>query len=230
MSKEMNPVLKASLDIFNGQVAELAKAERITKRVLGELSRSALQIYLDHGVVQPINTLMGMHKHDDGKEMFVLTPANWKAAANYFASFIPHIYNKEDVEKYVSGETRTRKAMEFGKKDNKRAESIIKFDFPCHKTIASDESLVAELTKKELVGEIIKLWLADKSNNIWTFVADTDSTDDRQTDYGKAIVQAIEKAMDKGDMSAHDVFKILAEQTPLSALLDGLEPRKANAA
>ncbi len=223
MSTDKTAMLKAQMEMFLGQVAELAKAERITKRVLGELSRSALQMYVDFGTVQPINSLMGMHKHDDGKEMFVLTPANWKAAVNYFTSFVPHQYNKDDVQKYVSGETRKRVPLEFGKKDNKRAESILKFDFTCHKTIASNDELCASMTKKELVVEVIKLWLEDESNNIWTFVADTDSTDDRQTDYGKNIVQAIEKAMDKGDMSAHDIMKLLAEQTPLGALIDGLK-------
>lgn len=227
MSTDNSALLKAQLELFNNQVAELAKAERITKRVLGELSRSSLQMYLDFGVVQPINTLMGMHKHEDGKEMFVLTPANWKAAANYFTSFIPHEYNKKEVDDFITGATRNREALEFGKKNNKRAESIVTFDFPIHKAVASDESLAA-LTKKELCAEIITRWLADESNNIWTFVADTDQGDDRQTDYGKNIIKAIESAMDekKGGMSAHDIFKLLAEKSPLSVLLEGITPEK----
>lgn len=70
---------------FDAKMKELQKAEKITKKVLAELSREVLvQIHFD-GDIQPINRLID-----------VLTPMNRKIAILFFQHFAGHHYMEKD--------------------------------------------------------------------------------------------------------------------------------------
>ena len=87
---------KLDIKTLEAQIAELAKAERITKEVLGSLSRDLLEHYADSGDVSLINSLLG---EVEGK--FILTPLNWRVAVQYFRTFVPHGSNWEELKDAV---------------------------------------------------------------------------------------------------------------------------------
>lgn len=108
-----------TVKVLAAQIAELAVAERITKELLGSLSRDLLQHYQDTGDVTLINTLLGMS--EDGK--FVLTPMNWRLAVQYFRAFVPHGSNWEAVKDAVLNGGK-REPFTFGKKSGNAAKRI----------------------------------------------------------------------------------------------------------
>ena len=75
-----------TFEALNDTITELSKAERITKKLLGSLSRDLLQYVIDTDDVRPINRLLGTEEHD-GKP--VLTYMNRQTANLYFKEFLP---------------------------------------------------------------------------------------------------------------------------------------------
>jgi len=93
---------------FDTILAELGKAEKVTKAILSPLSRQLLEICHDdtHPDVQPINRLLD-----------VLTPVNRRAVAEFYKEFSGHIYSQEgrcfkgrDKLRYAQ---KQKKALEF---------------------------------------------------------------------------------------------------------------------
>lgn len=112
----MSTIIVADLE---NAIAELARAERVTKAVLGSLSRDLLTHYVESGDVALINRLLGLY--DDGK--FVLTPMNWRLAVQYFRAFIPHASNWDELKDVVINGG-NREPFVFGKKSGNRAKKI----------------------------------------------------------------------------------------------------------
>ena len=102
------------------KIDNLAKAERITKVLLGELSRELLVDYIEKDCnILLINKLLGC---DEGGK-FVLTPFNWRLACKYFRDFIPHKSNWDTVKEAVlKGGPRT--PLMFEGKSGNRAKKI----------------------------------------------------------------------------------------------------------
>lgn len=99
--------MKATLASVNVKIADLGAAEKITKRVLSELSREVLEVVcLDDG------TDKGMGTEDSrtiNELIGVLTPVNRKAAILFFKHFAPFITATNEQGEWQS----------FGKKDKK---------------------------------------------------------------------------------------------------------------
>lgn len=111
--------------LLTKKIDSLAKSERITKKVLGELSRELLIDYLNNdNNVQLINKLLGCN----AKGEFVLTPFNWRLVCKYFRDFLPHKSNWDVVGPLVAkGGKRT--PLVFEKKSSNRAKKIgVKLD------------------------------------------------------------------------------------------------------
>lgn len=73
-------------DLYD-KIEKLADSERVTKALLGELSRELLEYWQATGDVQPINVLLG-----------VLTPMNKQTASLFFAHFVPHHFSEEECK------------------------------------------------------------------------------------------------------------------------------------
>ena len=170
-----------NLELLNGKITELAKAERITKKNLSELSRELLQYQLDTGDVSAINRLLG---EDEGR--FVLTPINWRITVQYFAHFIGHASNYQDeVQAYAVKCEGERTPLVFGKK-SKRHYAAKK-----------------ELTVAWLEDEANDIWL-------WSSDVKMDAKPvDYKGRITKAIVSAMDE--DKGGLSLHDVLGAVME-------------------
>lgn len=149
------------------KIDQLAAAERITKAMLGELSRDLLSYVVDSGDVQPLNRLLGLNS--DGT--FLLTAANWRIACMYFNHFIPHAssYDKIKDSGVLKGRRSKDMLMSFGKKN---------------KSIKYDKKL-----------ELINEFLADESNNIWTWQADNVEMDKADADLANDITKTITTAL-----------------------------------
>jgi hypothetical protein len=120
---EMLNVTKKTMANLESKINTLGEAERVTKQMLGELSRVLLEVYLATGDVCLINKLLGLR--EDGK--FVLTPLNFKLAVQYFDYYIPHSNNKEELGDYLKGKG-DRVPFVFGKASKnkqKRKEGLI---------------------------------------------------------------------------------------------------------
>lgn len=72
-----------TLKQINGKITKIRNAEKVTKAVLGELSRELLEYVKETGDVQPVNKLIS-----------VLTPMNKRTAMLFFSHFLP--FNQED--------------------------------------------------------------------------------------------------------------------------------------
>ncbi|MDB4302060.1 hypothetical protein N9924_00690 [bacterium] len=107
------------VEALGNQITELARAERVTKKLLGSLSRDLLGLYVETGDVTLMNRLLGID--EDAK--FILTPMNWRLAVQYFRSFIPHASNWEDLKDAVIKGGK-REPFVFGKKSGNRAKKI----------------------------------------------------------------------------------------------------------
>lgn len=165
---------------LTASIVELAAAERITKRVFGELSRDLLEYVLSTEDVRPINSLLGVG--EDCK--FALTAANWRIGCMYFQHFLPFTSNYKDIvtKGITEGRRDTATPLCFAKKSKKK---------------------VAKCT------EAINLWLQDESNNIWTWQADNVQMG-RPKNYADDIQKSIKKALEGDDDNAPlDVNQVL---------------------
>ena len=167
--------------LLEDKIATLAKAEQVTKLVLGELSRDLLYHYTASGSVELINKLLGKIAGEDSP--YILTPLNFRAACLYFRVFIPHASNWNDCKDFVEAGKGKRMPMVFGKKSGNRVKSI---------------------------GDDLLLWLADETNDIWSWstVIEMKAT---KHDYAKELTKAVENAVDseKGDMDADAIINCL---------------------
>ena len=180
MNKQVNEV-NANTQLLEDKIATLAKAEQVTKLVLGELSRDLLYHYTASGSVELINKLLGKIAGEDSP--YILTPLNFRAACLYFRAFIPHSSNWNDCKEFVEKGNGKRVPLVFGKRSGNRVKAI---------------------------GDDLLLWLATEDNNIWLWsnVIEMKST---THDYAKELTKAVEHAVDpeKGDMSADSIINCL---------------------
>lgn len=194
---------------LDDKIVALAKAERITKKLLGELSRELLAHHLDCGDVSLINKLLGSTKTTkQGKEEFTLTPINFRFAVQYFRSFIPHASNWEDVKDYCLNGTGKREAFEFLKASKNAKKRIIGNHEGC-----------------DSVEDVITEWLADEANDIWSW-SDGVKVQEVEKDYAAMITKAVEKGLDedKGGLSVTDVTMAIMEAGVTGAdLIQALE-------
>ncbi len=150
-------------------IAVLADAERITKKVYGELSRDLLEYVIATEDVRPINALLGVG--EDGK--FILTAANWRIGCMYFHEFVPFTSNFKDIaDKGINeGRRDSTQPLVFAKKSKKKWTK-------CFDAVAK--------------------WLADEDNNIWTWQADN-LTVAKPKDFAGDIQKSILKALQGDD-------------------------------
>lgn len=167
-------------------IAILADAERITKKYYGELSRDLLEYVLETEDVRPINAMLGVDA-ETGK--FVLTAANWRIGCMYFHAFVPFTSNYKDI---------ADKGINEGRRDS------------------SSPLVFAKKSKKKWAKckDAITQWLADESNNIWTWQADN-VTMEKPKNFAGDIQKAIVKAL-TGD----DNNEPLTVEQVLDAVLD----------
>ncbi|AFE86224.1 hypothetical protein [Salinivibrio phage CW02] len=155
-------------DSILDKIEQLAQAERITKAMLGELSRDLLEYVVETGDIQPLNRLLGLNP--DGT--FVLTAANWRVACMYFNHFIPHANNYEQIKDngVLKGRRSKDMLLAFGKK---------------HKQAKYDKKLA-----------LIEEFLADEANNIWTWQADNVEMEKSKVDLAQTITKTITQALE----------------------------------
>lgn len=190
--------MSKSYEILLASIAELAQAERITKRVFGELSRDLLEYMVENEDVRPINALLGVG--EDGR--FILTAANWRIACMYFNNFVPFTSNYQDVNKLgiSSGRRNADNPLVFAKKSKKKWDKYLKD---------------------------IAAWLADEDNNIWLWQADNVSMD-KTKDFAGDITKTISKALEGDDsnepLSLAQVLDAVldADGVTIEALFDAL--------
>lgn len=163
-------------------IANVAKAERITKAGLSLLSRDILSYMLESEDVRPVNTLLGLDDH--GK--YVLTPMNWRIAVQYFAHFIPWTSNyEEEVKKFAVKGQGERVPLVFNKKSGKRFDKGV---------------------------ERINAWLEDENNDIWVWSNNATveaKPVDYAKKIQQAISSALDE--DKGNMKLSDVMAAIVE-------------------
>lgn len=115
---------QVNVNVLMDKITELTTAERITKKLLGELSRELLQLYVESGNIELINAILGKEP-ETGK--FRLTPMNRVAAGYYFNQFIPHASNYDEwvednkVTLVFAGKSK-RKVNRFAGKDEHNIE------------------------------------------------------------------------------------------------------------
>ena len=167
--------------ILEDKIATLAKAEQVTKQVLGELSRDLLYHYTACGSIELINKLLGRIAGEDSP--FILTPINFRTACLYFREFIPHGSNWNDCKDYVENGKGQREPLVFGKRSGNRARSI---------------------------GDSLLLWLADEDNNLWVWSKSIKMSTTTH-DYSKELTKAVENALneEKGDLSTDAIINCL---------------------
>lgn len=87
-----------SYEVLVKKIQKLAKAETMSKALLGELSRELLADVIQTKDVRAINMLLGDNK---GKG-FVLSPVNWRFACKYFLHFLPFTSNYDEVKDCIN--------------------------------------------------------------------------------------------------------------------------------
>lgn len=87
-----------SYEILVKKIQKLAKAENVSKALLGELSRELLADVIATKDVRAINMLLGDNK---GKG-FILSPVNWRFACKYFLHFLPFTSNYDEVKDCIN--------------------------------------------------------------------------------------------------------------------------------
>lgn len=100
------------------KIQKLAKAETMSKALLGELSRELLADIIETKDVRAINMLLGDNK---GKG-FVLSPVNWRFACKYFLHFLPFTSNYDEVKDCIN-KGGNRSALVFKKLSPKKWEA-----------------------------------------------------------------------------------------------------------
>lgn len=141
MTHKMHNAIYAAIDT-------LAQAEKITRKVLAELSRDLLIYVPESNDIEAVNRLMN-----------VLTPMNKQAARLYFQHFLPW-QAENDTDGVFQ---RFGKKLQGEKKTQKKLDAIV-------------------------------LWLADESNNIWTWA--DQNIELKQKDFKATVARAIAKALE----------------------------------
>lgn len=100
------------------KIQKLAKAETVSKALLGELSRELLADVIESKDVRAINMLLGDNK---GKG-FILSPVNWRFACKYFLHFLPFTSNYDEVKDCIN-KGGSRSALLFKKLSPKKWEA-----------------------------------------------------------------------------------------------------------
>lgn len=150
------------------KIIELTAAERITKKLLGELSRDLLELYLGSGDVSLINSLLGKDQ-ETGK--YRLTPMNRRIAGYYFNQFIPHASNYD-----VWVENMEKVTLEFASKSKRK---IKRFEGK------EEHSIDAWLADES---NTIWNWSADN----------VETKNNADVDYAQLVAKAFQKALDAG--------------------------------
>lgn len=104
-----------TFDVAMDKITQVKDAEKITKAVLGELSRELLEYVLETSDVRPVNRLLGQ----DGNQ-WILTPINFRVAVQYFSHFLPWKSNYDEVKEYAVKGTGQRIGLRFTKKSPKK--------------------------------------------------------------------------------------------------------------
>lgn len=102
------------------RITELGNHERMTKELLGSLSRDLLVQFKEDNSVALINMLLGC----DEEGRYILTPMNWRRSVEYFYSFIPHASNWSDLREGIVNASPAREPMVFGKRAKNRVKKI----------------------------------------------------------------------------------------------------------
>lgn len=109
-------------------------------------------------------------------EGYSLSPVNWRFACKYFLHFLPFTSNYDEVKECIN---------------NGGVRSPLRF-----KKISRTFEAKAEL---------IAIWLADENNDIWKW-SDSISLEDKPVDWFKRLTGAVEKASEKGGLSAVEIM------------------------
>ena len=105
-------------DLCN-QIEQLQASEKVSRQLLGELSRSLLLYVLENEDIRPVNALLG--KNDNG---FVLSPVNWRIACQYFKHFVGFKSNYNEVKDCIINGG-NREPLVFTGKDKKRYAKVV---------------------------------------------------------------------------------------------------------
>lgn len=104
---------------LNAMIKRVATAEKTTKQVLGEFSRSVLDYVLVSGTTNDKNEPVGsMDIQPVNRMLAVLTPMNRKTAVLFFAAHLPFQYDEKE-NKFLAGiqkrhkDSRIEKTVEF---------------------------------------------------------------------------------------------------------------------
>lgn len=179
------------MDALSNQILELARAERITKKLLGSLSRDLLGLYTETGDVTLINSLLGL-ADEDGK--FVLTPMNWRLAVQYFRAFIPHASNWEELKDIVINGGK-RAPFEFGKKSGNRVKKIAD---------ALDKWMAVETNNIWVFSDSVKVEVKDVDYGKMITMAINKATDEEKG--GMTQLEVFTAIMDADDISIGDLI------------------------
>lgn len=193
-----------TFDQINNAIDAIAKAEKITKNKLGEVSRTILQYLVETEDARPVNRLLGK----DDKGSFLLTPVNWRIAVQYFAHFLPFTSNYEKEVKQAAIKGGDRVPLVFSKK-NKR-----KWD-----------DQVAQI-EAWLSNEDNDLW-------VWSNNAEIEAKPvDYRKQITNAVKKALDEG--KGGMSLVDVFEAMMEadvdMADMFITLEGMTEQQQEAA
>lgn len=111
------------------------------------------------------------------KDGYALSPVNWRFACKYFLHFLPFSSNFDEVKDCINNGG-NRSPLRF-KKISPRS-----FEAKC---------------------EQIAIWLADDKNDIWVW-SNSINLEEKPVDWFKRLTGAVEKASDKGGLSAVDIM------------------------
>lgn len=161
-------IMAMDIKTLENKIAELTVAERITKRLLGELSRDLLELYVENGDVGLINALLGKDP-ETGK--YRLTPMNRRIAGYYFNQFIPHASNYD-----VWVENMDKTVLEFASKSKRK---VKRFEGK------EEHSIDAWLA---LETNTIWNWSAEN----------VETKNNADVDYAQLVAKAFQKALDAG--------------------------------
>jgi len=167
-------------------ISRVKQSERVTKYELGLLSRDILSYMLESEDVRPVNVLLGTSEDDS----FVLTPVNWRIAAQYFKHFLPFSSNYDEVKANVEKGEGNREPLVFGKKQKR---------------------------KWDKKSQEIAAFLEDEDNTIWTWSKNVEIKA-QPVDYAKKVTQAVKAAAnpEKGDMTAAEILAAILEAEGMS--------------
>lgn len=111
------------------------------------------------------------------KDGYALSPVNWRFACKYFLHFLPFSSNYDEVKDCINNGG-NRSPLRFKK--------------------ISPRSFDAK-------AEQIAIWLADDKNDIWEW-SNSINLEEKPVDWFKRLTGAVEKASDKGGLSAVDIM------------------------